>query len=449
MTILINDVEEVVAIFPQKIIPRVFQLTLPSDKSITHRAIFFAGMAAGQSTITNPSVGADCLASLNAMEVMGVHIDHGKQDNKIVWRIRSNGVASWQPPQHVVDAQNSGTTARLLIGVGSARAGLEFDVRGDQSLSRRPMDRIIKPLREVGAVLSGKDDGSFLPVHVEGQQLAAFEIETQVNSAQVKSALLLAAASAIGKSVIIAPSGSRDHTERMMVALGASLEIHKDGERTRFSMKGPWKPDPFIANIPGDPSSLTFFAVLAFIHPGLVIRVSRVLGNPGRLHYLSLLARMGLQVQITPHIGPSCLGEELVDISLERTGDMRPLHLLSSEVPAVIDEIPALAIACALCPGSSIFEGLSELRVKESDRLGQIHQLLELAGVAAKVESDHLYIQGKAEVKGFDYVSDDHRMVMAASILALSANKICNVGSYQAPAVSFPFFFETLRQLYA
>ena len=451
MSLLIDKISGIVSVVPGGRMVSVCSIALAPDKSVTHRAFFFAGMAQGRSSIRNASTGADCNATLEAMRSLGVSVERLGAGEEQVCVFESGGLGSWSSPKYPIDAQNSGTTARLLIGIAAARAGLEVTLVGDESLSKRPMDRIAGPLTAIGADIAGEGRAVLLPVCIRGKRLQGFTLETQVPSAQVKSALLFAAVSASGQSEITVPSGTRDHTERMLGALGAPLltEFVEGGKKIKFLVTGPWQPSGFNADIPGDPSSLAFFAALAFIHPGLEIRVSRVLGNAGRMKYLSCFERMGLTVSIAPNQGPSCLGEEVVDVALVRRGAALPLDLGPEEIPALIDEIPALAVALSSCPGKSQIKGLAELRIKESDRLAEIEHLLKSAGCSVQASGDLLIIDGGQPVRGFDYHSEDHRMVMAATILATTANKICNIGSYQAPAVSFPLFFDMVRQLYA
>lgn len=447
MSLAVDSQENLVFVDPTSRKVSSLRVELSADKSITHRAIFFAAMSRGVSVIRNPSTGADCMATLSAMKAFGVQCEEGR-GNASEWRINSPGLDHWQSPGVPIDAMNSGTTSRLLMGIAAARPGLSFSLIGDESLSKRPMDRITRPLKFLGADISGVQDGAFLPMKIAGASIKGFQIASEVPSAQVKSALLFAAISARGPSEITVPSGTRDHTERMMKALGAPLESLAAGDKTKFTIQGPWQPKPFAATIPGDPSSMAFFATLAFLHPGLEIKVSRVLNNPGRLKYLELFKRIGLTVELSVAQTSACLGEETVDVKLIRTGAAKPLTLASEDVPAVIDELPTLAVALSCCPGTSYLAGLRELRVKESDRLAETVDLLERAGVKARAIGDDLEIKGGGQIQGFSFQSDDHRMVMAATILATSANKISKIGTYEAPKVSFPLFFEIVRQLY-
>lgn len=449
MSLLVDKKNDVVTVTPYDHQVSAFGVTMAPDKSITHRAFFLAGMAKGVSSIRNPSKGADCNATLEAMKAFGVSVEV-ESDQVLV--LRSSGIAAWHSPEHPIDAQNSGTTARLLMGIAAARQDLIVTLMGDASLSRRPMDRITKPLQSLGADIGGNSQATYLPLRIHGQCLKPFSFETTVPSAQVKSALLFAATSVEGSCEVIVPAGTRDHTERMMAALGAPLvmaPVQGARHKTKFLVTGPWQPPGFSVDIPGDPSALAFFAALAFIHPGLRIHVPRVLGNPGRITYLSLFERMGLQVTLTPSTGTECLGEAVVDVSLVRNGLARPLVLATEDVPALIDEIPALAVALSHCPGVSELNGLGELRIKESDRLGEIERLLVRAGCDVAVTGDRLTIHGGKPIRAYDYDSDDHRMVMAAVILATAADKRCNIGSSEAPAVSFPLFFDMVRRLYA
>lgn len=421
---------------------------LPPDKSLTHRALLFAAIADGQSVIEHPSIALDCMSTRAAVEAFGVHIDHGKVDGSAVYRLRSPGISRWQTPEHVVDAGNSGTTARLLIGLCSGVKGFSFELKGDDSLMKRPMDRVVIPLRLAGGDIQGPENGCRLPLRVIGKSLTGFAVESKVVSAQVKSALLFAASQASGESTVIVPAGTRDHTERMMKAMGAPLTSEVSGGVETFKFVGPWKIDPFRTRIPRDPSAMAFFAVLAFLNPGLTVGCAGVLANEGRLQFLKHLEEAGLSVTRTPSAGLGCLGESVSDFEFVRTGETKAFHVLAHEVAGVIDEIPALAVAAVVCPSPCTFKGLTELKVKESDRLASIEDLLNKAGIRTSVSEADLEVTPSPSVKGFEYHSLDHRMIMAAAVLATIADNSSTVGPIDAARVSFPLFFERLRQIY-
>lgn len=405
-------------------------------------------MAEGDTVLVNPSLGYDCIATKMAMEAFGVHFEEGTSKEGVVWRIRSRGVASWSNPEAVIDAANSGTTARLLLGVGSAVDGLRFEITGDESLKSRPMSRIVDPLRSVGCQFQGHDGGRYLPFTVIGKSLKGFKVRSDVVSAQVKTALLLAATQAEGRSIINVPLGTRDHTERVLTAMGAPLTCEVEQNRGKYTFEGPWKVEPFIATIPKDPSAMAFFATLAFIHPGLIVKCPGVLYNDGRAHYLAVLERAGLTIRRKELEQSGCPGEKLADFEFVRTGGVIPIEVSPQNAPQVIDEIPALAIAATVCQGESRLLGLGELRVKESDRISEIVRLLTHAGIDAVIDGADLRITPKRAVKGFEYRSDDHRMVMAAGVLATTADGPVKLGPASAVRVSFPLFFEQLQQIF-
>ncbi|MCX6118346.1 MAG: 3-phosphoshikimate 1-carboxyvinyltransferase [Proteobacteria bacterium] len=444
-----------------------FDIDLPSDKSLTHRFVIFAAMAEGESSLLNPSLGADCLATRLAMEAFGARFLERFLNGVCEWVVTSRGTKDWGNKDLVsIDAQNSGTTARLLIGLGAGIPNLKFTISGDQSLSRRPMARIVGPLVNLGAKInvlashhtpldpldSRHEEYSkkvFLPIEVVGQSIKAFQLKTNVVSAQVKSALLLAASQAVGESTIEVPNGTRNHTENIMKALGADLTQYEvSSDATKFKMKGPWIPPGFSVVIPKDPSAMAFFAVLAFLNPGMSIRCKGVLNNPGRLHFLRVLERSGLHVSCVPIADSNCPGESIADFEFKRCGEAKPIIIDASEVSEVIDEIPALAAAATACRGTSQFFGLQELRIKESDRLAAIKELLELCGQKAEIIGDNLSIFPTDSRNSFSYSSDDHRMVMTASILTLCAKGTSRIGQSNAVKVSFPGFFSELAKIY-
>lgn len=427
---------------------RSIDVELPADKSLTHRAILLAAMAEGQSTIVNPSMAYDCQSTRSAVEAFGVHVDQGVINGQVVYRLRSKGATFWQSPEHVIDAGNSGTTARFLLGVGCAISGLHFELKGDDSLMNRPMARVVHPLRGLGATIHGRENGEYLPMRVEGKKLAGFEVSSAVVSAQVKSALLLAASMTEGESRIHVPRGTRDHTERMMKALGARLTSSESGNTQTFVLQGPWNVEPFRAVVPKDPSAMAFFAVLAFLQPGLKVICRGVLCNEGRLQFLRHLEAAGLDIVKSPTHGSGFPGETLADFEFCRTKEATSIHVTPEDAPGVIDEIPALAVAAAVCSQQSLFQGLSELRVKESDRLSEVHQLLFQAGIQTRLDEDAIQISPSGTVKGFRYQSFDHRMVMAAAVLATVADSLSSVGPREAARISFPLFFERLQQIY-
>jgi 3-phosphoshikimate 1-carboxyvinyltransferase len=383
---------------------------------------------------------------MEALKAFGV-VFFPESESKIV--VESPGARHWQSPNRMIDAGNSGTTARFLLGVGGALPGLEFTLSGDESLCLRPMSRVTSLLQEAGASYEYLSREGYLPVRVHGKQLRGVRIESKVASAQVKSALLFAALFAEGQTELKVPTSTRNHTELMMMALGAPLQVLPSGERgfevLRFS--GSWQLPCGEYEIPGDPSGLAFFAVMAFLHPGLTIKCKNVLANTGRTFFLEVLERAGLTVLRSPRRSLA-LGEDVFDLELKRTGDAKALQVLAEDAAKVIDEIPALSVAASACNGESRFEGLGELRVKESDRLQEVFNLLSKAGITVSLDHETLRVQGGTAVKGFIYGSNDHRMTMAAAILATTAKDSSTLTTKTAVAVSFPLFFDQLRQIY-
>ncbi len=421
-------------------------LSCGRDKSLTHRAVIFGSMASGHSTIHHALLGADCWATIHAFRALGVSIkvDQTHQTIDIV----SNGMAAFTSPQSALDCANSGTTARLLIGLLAGIDGLEVCLIGDESLSKRPMDRVIKPLQAMGASIEANGPKGYMPVKIKGKKLHSAEIEVAKASAQVKSAILLAAANTHGTTSIKLPVGSRDHTERFLRDHGVHCKIEQTETWEKLSITGPIDQLPAIdVAIPVDPSSTAFFAVLCAIHPATKLTLADTLANETRLGYVKVLKRMGLNVTSTP--SKTTFIEAAVNLNLYSSQNLLGTKISQSEIPTLIDEIPVLAIAAAFAKSESEFEGLQELRVKESDRLEKTYELLTLAGAEASIKGDKLLIKGGLSVaKPFTFdPANDHRLAMAAAIIATRSSGECQILNPQCVNVSFPGFFDVLTSL--
>jgi 3-phosphoshikimate 1-carboxyvinyltransferase len=306
----------------------------------------------------------------------------------------------------------------------------------------------------MGADISGECDGERLPLTITGKQLRGRTLGLQVPSAQVKSAILLAAASADGATVVSLPDGSRDHTERMLQNLGANLTVTKRFGQESIKMIGPWRPKPFVYDVPGDPSSAAFFAALAALHPGLTVHCPKLLLNPTRVGFFHVLERMGCSV--TWDLKPSesrenRLGEVVGDVIISRSENQKltGVHVHQNEIAKLIDEVPILAVVCSAAAGESVMEGLAELRVKESDRFARILALLSAAGITATAEGDRLCITGGQRPEGFEFNSHDHRMVMSACILATIGRTPSRIYGAQWIQTSFPLFLPALQNIKA
>lgn len=395
------------------------EANVPGDKSCSHRALILGALAAGTTRISGLLESDDVLATARAVAALGATVE---RDSGGGWSV--TGAAPWTSPPGPIDCGNSGTAARLLLGACAGVDGLRVTLTGDASLSRRPMRRVTAPLERMGARFDG---GDVLPITVHGQRLGAIEFVNVPASAQVKSALLLAGVTSGAAVRIEEPVPSRDHTELMLAQFGdplAGCEIA----------------------IARDPSSAAFPLVAAAIVPGSQVVVRDLLVNPLRTGLYEVLEEMGADVSLANERVQS--GEIVADLTL-RAGALAPCHVTADRIAAMIDEIPALAVACAFADGESVIEGLAELRVKESDRLGAIMAGLVACGVAAIADGDTLRIFGRGRVRGGGRVvtHGDHRIAMAFLTLGLAAERPVEVDAAEMIATSFPGFVDSMTGL--
>lgn len=415
------------------------------DKSLTHRALMFAALARGFSRIHDPLAGADCLSTMDCFRALGVRIEPLSDRS---WGVISRGYRAFAEPDRDLDCGNSGTTARLMTGILAACEGLQTRLVGDASLSQRPMRRVVEPLKKMGAAIEGREGANFLPLTIQGRRLQALSHRVDQASAQVKSALLFAGLFCEGETRITLPEGSRDHTERMLLRMGARLQLtHREGLE-HISLQGPFEPLAGEFRIPVDPSSAAFFAVLGLLRPRGSITLPQVLNNPTRLGFLRILQRMSGALE-TAIEEKSQFVESSLRIRVRGGMQLHPASINAADVPTLVDEIPILAVAAAFASGPSRFSGLEELRVKESDRLSKTAELLSLAGAGVTIQGDDLLIAGGLrEVKSFRYDSlGDHRLAMAAAVLARLAEKPCCILDAECVRVSFPDFYEVLESV--
>ncbi len=410
------------------------------DKSLTHRAIMFASLAQGTSRIRSPLLGADCLSTIACFRALGVTIE---VDEEIT--IRSQGPSTFQEPSAPLDCGNSGTTARLIMGILTAIPGLKTTLIGDESLSQRPMKRVIEPLRTMGAQITAKGD-NFLPVSIVGQELHSKSHSIDKASAQIKSCLLLAGLFTRGQTEIRLPRGSRDHTEQSLLTYGAKLKVSFDRTDEILSLQGPFALKPRDVAIPVDPSSAAFFAVLGLLRTAGTLNLPEMLDNPTRTGFVKVLERMSRGISFVQNPSRDFM-EPIGTLSIVGGQTLKGTTIEATEVPTLIDEIPILAVAAAFAEGPSLFKDLGELRVKESDRLVLTAKLLEAAGARVEIRGDDLWIAGGLnEVKSFEYdPHGDHRLAMAAAILARRCKNPCCILDSECVRVSFPNFFESLE----
>lgn len=414
------------------------RLRVPGDKSISHRALLLAAAARGCSRLANLGPGDDCRSTRACLEALGVPMrpDPDRSGGLVVEGL---GGRSFRAPAGDLDAGNSGTTTRLLLGLLAGHA-IAVRVVGDASLSRRPMRRIIEPLALMGARLVSADGR--LPIDIQGGPLTPIDYRLPVASAQVKSGILLAALAARGTTVVREPAQTRDHTERAFARFGISIEKDANGA---LHVPGPQQPVAADVIVPGDPSSAAFWAVAAAALPDSDVIVEDVGLNPTRLAFLDVLRRAGAVVDVTEtDAGPEPCGTIRV-----RHGGLRPVTIAPDEVPGLIDELPALAALATFGGGLSV-TGAGELRVKESDRIADLVRGLRALGADAEEWPEGFRIGCAGRLRGGEAdAAGDHRLAMAFAVAALGAAGPSTLRGAGAVSVSYPGFFASLEALRA
>lgn len=412
-------------------------LSIPGDKSISHRSVILGAIANGITSIDNFLPGQDCWSTVRCIRQLGVEITE-LAPNRL--QVHGCGLDGLKEPDDYLDVGNSGTTMRLLAGV---LAGQEFlsILTGDHTIRRRPMARIAEPLRQMGAQVWGRGNGRFAPLAIKGGHLRAIDYLTPVASAQIKSAVLLAGLYGQGVTSVTEPALSRDHTEKMLAAFGANIKI--EGLTTSIG-PGPLTAQPIT--VPGDISSAAFFLVAGAIVPGSCLTISKVGLNPTRTGILDVLREMGADITITNQSLTS--GEPMGDITVSGHG-LKGVSIGGSLIPRLIDEIPVLAVAAAAAEGTTIIRDATELKVKESNRLQAIATELRRFGVSIDETEDGLIIKGGRNYEGAVCESyHDHRIAMACALMGLVANGPTIVHGTECIDISFPGFESTLASLY-
>ena len=424
------------------------ELRLPGDKSVSHRALILATLAAGSSSISGAGDGADVRSTAGIMQALGATLERVRDDRRTVdYRVTSPGADGLDEPDGVLDCGNSGTSLRLTAGM---LAGLPMTtiLDGDGSLRRRPVARIIEPLRRMGAVLHGRRHDSLPPLTVVGHTpLEAVEVATPVPSAQVKSAILLAALRADGRTTVRERVATRDHTERMLRARRVPVE-RADGDdgAVAWSVEGGVPVQAIDERVPGDVSAAAFWLVAGAIHPDAELTLRDVGVNPTRHAVIDLLRAMGADLEERSTTGPDDgVGEPRADLII-RSSDLRAIDLSPADVAAAIDEIPILCLAAARASGTTTIRGAGELRHKESDRIAGIAAGLEALGVRVEVDGDDLRVHGGAALRGAATDSlDDHRLAMTFAIAGLVAEGTTTIDRPASAAISYPGFFDDLE----
>ncbi|MCA0403172.1 MAG: 3-phosphoshikimate 1-carboxyvinyltransferase [Proteobacteria bacterium] len=410
-------------------------ITVPGDKSISHRAIIFGSIAKGTTTISGFLDGADCMATLKAFRAMGVAIE-GPLANRVV--IHGVGKYGLKKPKEMLDCGNSGTTMRLMTGLLAAQ---EFDcqLNGDESLQKRPMERVSRPLVKMGAEIVTTEGKAPLAIH-GGQKLYGIEYEMPEASAQVKSALLLAGMYAEGETKIIEPGFTRDHTERMLTTF--SYPIQKAENTIIINSEAECLGTDII--VPGDISSAAFFITAATLIPGSEILIRNVGINPTRTGLIEILTRMGADIR---YVNKRLCGEELVADLAVKHATLEGIDIPAHLVPLAIDEFPIIFIAAAIAKGQTLLHGAKELRCKESDRIGVMVEGLQRLGIEAQAFDDGLYING-GQLDGGEVNSyKDHRIAMAFAIAGALAKKPVKIKDCTNVGTSFPNFVKIAKKI--
>ena len=420
------------------------RVTVPGDKSISHRSLMLSSLAVGESRIEGLLEGEDVLATAAAMRAMGATIERSDDG---IWRVWGVGVGGLLQPAGALDMGNSGTSTRLLAGLVASHA-ITATFVGDASLSKRPMGRVIDPLSLMGAEFTSSPGGR-LPMMVRGICPAVpIEYTLPVASAQVKSAVLLAGLNTPGITRVIEPVPTRDHSERMLAGFGANLTVEATNRGRVISVHGEAELKPQQIVVPGDPSSAAFWAVAASIVPGSEVTIANVGLNPTRAGIFTALRMMG--ADITEVDARSVGGEPVADL-IVRHATLKAIDVPPDLAPSMIDEYPVLFVAAALAEGRTVARGAHELRVKESDRIAAMKDALEACGVAVEEYEDGLAITGSGgePIPGGGTVASllDHRIAMAMTVAGLVARRPITIDDVAPVATSYPVFFETLEHL--
>jgi len=409
---------------------------VPGDKSISHRAAIFNSIADGEAEIRGFLQGDDCLATVECMRALGADL---LLDEAGTLRVRGVGFRGLKEPETVLDAQNSGTTMRLLTGLLAGQPFFSV-LTGDESLRRRPMARVLQPLRAMGATCLARDQ-DYAPIGILGGGLFGCSYRTPVASAQVKSSLILAALYADSASTIIEPSVSRDHTERMLRAMGA----HVMADGTTIHVSPAESLDAVDLRVPGDISAAAFWMVLAAAHPDAEITLPAVGINPTRTGVIEALRAMGAAIEVTEERNWG--GEPVADITVRSAG-LTGAEFGGQTVLSAMDEVPVLAVAAALAKGRTVIRDAEELRVKESDRIATVVAGLRRMGVEVEERPDGMVIEGAGRLQGTVLDSDaDHRLAMAWAVAGLVAGGETVVAGSEAVDISYPEFWRELRAL--
>ncbi|KAB7708913.1 3-phosphoshikimate 1-carboxyvinyltransferase [Bacillus aerolatus] len=410
-------------------------LEVPGDKSISHRSIMFGALADGKTTVRHFLKGEDCLRTIDCFRKLGVKIE--ETDDEII--VHGNGWEGLKEPADILDAGNSGTTTRLLLGILAGRS-FHSVLIGDESIAKRPMDRVVIPLAEMGARINGRSGGRFTPLAIDGTQLKAMRYELPVASAQVKSAILFAGLQAEGETVIIEPQPTRDHTEKMIKQFGG--EITRRGND--IIVKGGQSFKGTDVYVPGDISSAAFFLAAGAIATDSEVILENVGLNPTRTGIIDVLTQMGANIEVQAE---DAAGEEIGKITI-RSSELKGIEIGGELIPRLIDEIPVIALLATQAEGKTVIKDAEELKVKETNRIDTVVDELKKLGAEIEATEDGMIVYGKSRLSGGRVSSHgDHRIGMMLAVASIVAEGTIQLENPEVIAISYPEFFEDMNRL--
>lgn len=416
------------------------RIKVPGDKSISHRALMLGALAQGETQIQGLLLGEDPRSTAECFRALGAEIS---ELNTELVKVKGIGLGEIREPNDILNAGNSGTTMRLMLGILASHPDRFFTVTGDSSLRSRPMSRAIKPLEQMGASIWGRQGNSLAPLAVQGRSLKPITYNSPIASAQVKSCILLAGLMVEGKTTVTEPALSRDHSERMLKGFGAQVIV--DPETNSATVVGPAKLIGQSVVVPGDISSAAFWLVAGAVVPGSELVIENVGVNPTRTGILEALGMMGADIELENQ--REVAGEPVADLRV-RYGRLKACQISGDLIPRLIDEIPILAVAAVFAEGTTVIKDAAELRVKESDRISVMASQLNRMGAKVTELPDGMEITGGTALVGTDVDSHtDHRIAMSFAIAALNASGTTIINRAEAASISYPDFFATLKQI--
>ena len=416
-------------------------VSIPGDKSISHRAIIFGSLCVGKTTVVGLLESEDVQRTIEAVRQLGAKVD--KKDGK--WEVYGFGVGGFTSPENVIDCGNSGTTCRLIMGAISTTPITAIFV-GDKSLSQRPMDRVIEPLSKIGVKCSARD-GSFLPISLEGVSNAMpSDCESKVDSAQVKSAILLAGLNSRGTTKYVERTLTRDHTERMLMAFGGKIKTEKNEDGYAHYLQGLQELKPQEIMIPSDPSSASFFIATALMVEGSDITIKNICMNETRIGFLKVVNKMGARIEVNNK--KTICGELVADLRVKYSR-LKGVEVPENLVASMIDEFPILSVLAALAEGKTVMREIGELKVKESDRIFSMAKGLRQCGVDVEFGEDYMIVKGRKEVRGGQMINtfNDHRIAMSFICLGQVAQRPIKISETISISTSFPGFIEKFKEI--